>query len=221
MYIYQLIEFKMHNLIQIIGLISAFLTTAAFVPQAIKTWRTRSTADLSPLMFSLFCLGIAGWLAYGLLEKDLPIILANVVTIGLAGSILFFIILGDQSVSVSHAGLYVENLEKMKDFYCTHFKARPGKNYTSKSGNFTSCFLSFSGSTKLELMHAGNRATEGRSGQSGHLAFSVGSKEKVDLQTASLRDWGAEVISEPRVTGDGYYESLILDPEGNRIEICA
>jgi lactoylglutathione lyase len=220
-YIYQLIEFTMHNLIQIIGLISAFLTTAAFVPQAIKTWRTRSTSDLSPLMFSLFCLGIAGWLVYGILKNDLPIILANVVTICFAGSILFFIIAGDRSVSISHAGLYVSDLEMMKEFYKTNFKANTGKNYNRKSGNFSSCFLSFGGNARLELMHAWTNAGEAGEVQQTHLSFSVGSKEQVDLYTARLKAWGVKVKSEPRTTGDGYYESVIYDPEGNLIEICA
>lgn len=74
----------------IIGLVSAFLTTGAYVPQAVKTWRTRRTGDLSLSMFSMVFLGTVGWLVYGLLKDDLPIILANTVTLGTSFVILFF-----------------------------------------------------------------------------------------------------------------------------------
>ncbi len=74
----------------IIGLISAALTTGAYVPQAVKTWRTRRTSDLSLGMFSMIFLGTVGWLAYGLLKDDLPIILANTITLGTSFVILFF-----------------------------------------------------------------------------------------------------------------------------------
>ncbi|MBI5916962.1 MAG: SemiSWEET transporter [Bacteroidetes bacterium] len=74
----------------IIGLVSAALTTGAYVPQAVKTWRTRRTGDLSLSMFSMVFLGTVGWLAYGLLKDDLPIILANTMTLGTSFVILFF-----------------------------------------------------------------------------------------------------------------------------------
>ncbi|MDX1629826.1 MAG: SemiSWEET transporter [Fulvivirga sp.] len=73
-----------------IGLTAAFLTTIAFLPQVIKTWKTRSAKDLSLGMFSLFTTGIFLWLVYGLLVNDLPIILANIFTLTLSGIILFF-----------------------------------------------------------------------------------------------------------------------------------
>ncbi len=73
-----------------IGLVAAVLTTAAFLPQVIKTWRTRKTRDISLGMFLVLCLGIFLWLVYGLLRDDLPLILANAVTLALAGTILVF-----------------------------------------------------------------------------------------------------------------------------------
>ena len=73
-----------------IGLVAAVLTTAAFLPQVIKTWRTRRTRDISLGMFLVLCLGICLWLVYGLLRGDLPLILANAVTLALAGTILVF-----------------------------------------------------------------------------------------------------------------------------------
>lgn len=71
-----------------IGLLAACCTTLAYAPQAIKTWRTRSTRDISLGMFSLMVAGIVLWLVYGVLIADLPLILANLVTLALAGTIL-------------------------------------------------------------------------------------------------------------------------------------
>ena len=74
----------------IIGLMAGFCTTVAFLPQAIKTWQTKSAKDLSLGMYSIFCLGIILWLVYGLLVNDLPVILANFASLILATSILYF-----------------------------------------------------------------------------------------------------------------------------------
>jgi MtN3 and saliva related transmembrane protein len=76
--------------IQLIGLAAGMLTTIAFLPQVIKTWKSRSAKDLSLGMFSLFCLGVAMWLAYGILVWDIPVIAANVLTLMLASTLLFF-----------------------------------------------------------------------------------------------------------------------------------
>jgi len=73
-----------------VGLLAGALTTFAFVPQVLKTWRTRSTADISLWMFSILVAGIAAWLLYGVIIRDAPLILANAVTLGLAGTILIF-----------------------------------------------------------------------------------------------------------------------------------
>jgi MtN3 and saliva related transmembrane protein len=78
------------NAIQIIGLVAGSLTTAAFLPQVLKTWRSRSAKDLSLGMFSLFCLGVALWLVYGFAVNDLPVIAANLLTLLLAATLLFF-----------------------------------------------------------------------------------------------------------------------------------
>jgi MtN3 and saliva related transmembrane protein len=76
--------------IQLIGLAAGMLTTIAFLPQVIKTWKSRSAKDLSLGMFSLFCLGVAMWLAYGILVMDIPVIAANMLTLMLASTLLFF-----------------------------------------------------------------------------------------------------------------------------------
>ncbi len=78
------------NAIQSLGLLAGALTTAAFLPQVIKTWKTRSAKDLSLGMFSLFCLGVAMWLVYGFAVNDIPVIAANFLTLLLAATLLFF-----------------------------------------------------------------------------------------------------------------------------------
>jgi MtN3 and saliva related transmembrane protein len=76
--------------IQLLGLAAGALTTAAFFPQVMKTWKTRSAKDLSLGMFSLFCLGVLLWLIYGLIVRDIPVIAANMLTLMLASTLLFF-----------------------------------------------------------------------------------------------------------------------------------
>ncbi len=78
------------NAIQSLGLLAGALTTAAFLPQVIKTWKSRSAKDLSLGMFSLFCLGVAMWLVYGFAVNDIPVIAANFLTLLLAATLLFF-----------------------------------------------------------------------------------------------------------------------------------
>lgn len=76
--------------VEILGLAAGALTTVSFVPQVMKTWRTRSTADISLGMFVLFCAGLVLWTLYGLALGSLPIVLWNAITLVLAGAILFF-----------------------------------------------------------------------------------------------------------------------------------
>jgi MtN3 and saliva related transmembrane protein len=78
------------NLTQLLGLAAGTFTTIAFLPQVLKTWKSRSAKDLSLGMFSLFCLGVAMWLGYGFLVRDIPVIAANLLTLMLASVLLFF-----------------------------------------------------------------------------------------------------------------------------------
>ncbi|MGB3401574.1 MAG: SemiSWEET transporter [Microcoleaceae cyanobacterium] len=78
------------NIVTIIGLLAGSLTTIAFLPQVIKTWKTKSTKDVSLTMFLTFCTGVSLWIVYGFLEKDLPVLMANIVTFLLASIILGF-----------------------------------------------------------------------------------------------------------------------------------
>lgn len=85
-----LLLFAAMDIVKVIGLVAGFCTTIAFLPQVIKTWRSRSAKDISLGMFLFFVLGVMLWLVYGVLVNDLPIILANGITLILAGCILVF-----------------------------------------------------------------------------------------------------------------------------------
>jgi MtN3 and saliva related transmembrane protein len=89
LFVFDLTNYPM-NPTQLLGLSAGAFTTIAFLPQVIKTWKSRSAKDLSLGMFSLFCLGVAMWLAYGILVNDIPVIAANLLTLILAGILLFF-----------------------------------------------------------------------------------------------------------------------------------
>lgn len=123
---------------------------------------------------------------------------------------------------IEHIAMYVNDLEKVKDFFVTYFHAQPNERYHNKNTDFKSYFLSFEGGARLEIMNKpkmeDGEKTLTRTGFI-HIAFSVGSKEKVEILTERLKQDGFEVISGPRTTGDGYYESCIIGIEGNQIEI--
>ncbi|MBN1598844.1 MAG: VOC family protein [Bacteroidales bacterium] len=119
---------------------------------------------------------------------------------------------------IIHVAIYVNDLEMMKDFYTENFSAKAVSKYENESKKFSSYFLSFSSGPKLELMHNPD-VKKDNSIYSGHFAISVGSKKKVDILSEKLKAKNVTVRSEPRITGDGCYESTILDPEFNIVEI--
>lgn len=123
---------------------------------------------------------------------------------------------------IEHIAMYVNDLEKAKDFFITYFNAKSNDGYHNKNTNFKSYFLTFDGGARLEIMSKPNMDDIDknvlRTGLN-HMAFSVGSKEKVDELTERFRQDGYQVINGPRITGDGYYESCIIGIEGNQIEI--
>lgn len=125
-------------------------------------------------------------------------------------------------MKINHIALYTNDLERMRTFYITYFNAVPNQRYHNTTTDLRTYFLSFDDQTRLEIMSRPN-LTEVISVplQTGyiHLAFSAGSREKVDKLTATLENDGYTVLSKPRTTGDGYYESCVLDPDGNQIEI--
>jgi lactoylglutathione lyase len=125
---------------------------------------------------------------------------------------------------IEHIATWTNNLEQLKAFYETYFRARAGDKYINVDKQFESYFLTFAFGARLELMRVPTVQgllddTEAQFTGYAHLAFSVGSKEQVDTLTARLREDGYRVISGPRRTGDGCYESCVLDPDGNRVEI--
>lgn len=127
---------------------------------------------------------------------------------------------------IEHVALWTRELERLRDFYVRHFGARAGVPYRNPAKGFDSCFLEFDGGARLELMRTSQHELAGappgaqRHGLT-HLALAVGSEARVDELTRALQAEGHRVLDGPRRTGDGYYESVVLDPDGNRIEITA
>lgn len=123
---------------------------------------------------------------------------------------------------IEHAAIYVNDIEAEKKFFTRYFGAAAGEMYRNKNTGFCSYFMNFDGGARLELMTAPRLQDMDklplRTGFA-HLAFAAGSRGEVDALTERLRADGYAVVSGPRVTGDGYYESCVLDAEGNRIEI--
>lgn len=123
---------------------------------------------------------------------------------------------------IEHIAMYVTDLEKAKDFFVTYFSAKSNEGYHNISTNFRSHFLSFENGARLEIMNKPNvEDPEKVLARTGfiHIAFSLGSKDAVDALTDRLKTDGYPVISGPRTTGDGYYESCIIGIEDNLIEI--
>lgn len=125
-------------------------------------------------------------------------------------------------MKIEHIALYVNDLECARDFFCCYFGASSTEKYHNKATGFQSYFLSFEDGVRLEIMTKPDLVDAKKSPvRTGfiHLAFSVGSKEAVDSLTARMKAEGYEILSGPRTTGDGYYESCIVGFEGNLIEI--
>ena len=126
-------------------------------------------------------------------------------------------------MKIEHAALYVRDLEGAKRFFETYFEAKSNQLYHNQKIGFQSYFLSFDECARLEIMTRKEGLAENNQellffGYH-HLAFSLGSKEKVDELTVRLQADGYQLLSGPRLTGDGYYESSILGLEGNQIEL--
>ncbi len=127
---------------------------------------------------------------------------------------------------IDHIAIWTYNLEGLRNFYMHYFDASSNDIYHNHSREFRSYILSFGGDCRLEIMEMPNipKTKDNPLKQfTGiiHFAISVGSRDKVDEITETLRQDGFKIIGNPRVTGDGYYESVFLDPDGNRVEIMA
>lgn len=125
-------------------------------------------------------------------------------------------------MKIEHIALYVNHLEKARDFFVKYLGAQSNDGYCNVRTGFRSYFLSFEDGARLEIMSRPGMSDLPkelfRTGYA-HVAFSVGSRENVEKITARLKNDGYNVISEPRTTGDGYYESCIVAIEQNQIEI--
>ena len=123
---------------------------------------------------------------------------------------------------IEHIAMYVNDIEKTKEFFVKYFNATSNEGYHNPNTDFRSYFLSFDDGARLEIMNRPQMKDEEKSlNRTGyiHIAFSLGSKKQVDDLTERLRNDGFSVVSGPRTTGDGYYESCIIGIEGNQIEI--
>jgi lactoylglutathione lyase len=133
---------------------------------------------------------------------------------------------GPVSASIEHVALWTRDVERLAAFYRDYFGASVGERYENPAKGFASRFVSFGAGARLELMSTTRldpvEAPRGaqRFGLT-HVALALGSESAVDALTARLRADGYEVLDGPRRTGDGYYESVVLDPDGNRVEIAA
>ena len=125
-------------------------------------------------------------------------------------------------MKIEHVAMYVNDLEAARDFFVRYFGGRANTGYHNRTTDFRSYFISFDDGARLEIMKkpgmTDDRKAPDRTGYA-HVAFSVGSVEKVDALTERLRADGYTVISGPRTTGDGYYESGIVAIEDNQVEI--
>jgi lactoylglutathione lyase len=127
-------------------------------------------------------------------------------------------------MQIDHIAIWTNDIERMKEFYERYFLAKTGSKYVNPAKRFVSYFLSFSSGTRLELMQkTGVQEIQRSIGEQSigyaHLSFATGSEQRVNELTARLKRDAYLVLDGPRHTGDGYYESLIQDPDGNSIEI--
>ena len=129
-------------------------------------------------------------------------------------------------VRIEHVAVWTLDIERLAAFYTKYLGASAGPRYANGAKGFESCFLTFAGGARLELMRTTTlhplpqEAGAQRMGLT-HLALSLGAESRVDEVTGQLRADGCTVIEGPRRTGDGYYESVVLDPDGNRLELTA
>mgnify|MGYP002777246075 CR=1 FL=1 len=125
---------------------------------------------------------------------------------------------------IHHVAIWTRDIERLSDFYERHFGAKKNVKYTNEKTGFSSYFLRFDDGASLELMNMASIPENENDVEKQylgliHIAISLGSKEAVDAKTRALQEEGYALLSGPRWTGDGYYESCVLDPDRNRVEI--
>ena len=125
-------------------------------------------------------------------------------------------------ISIEHIAVWVEDLDRIRAFYETYFDARSGALYENPKKGFKSYFLTLNGGARIEIMQRTDIPENDKKGNLmglAHIALSLGSKRAVDELTDRMKKAGVPIVGTPRTTGDGYYESVIADPEGNLIEL--
>ena len=127
-------------------------------------------------------------------------------------------------MNIEHVAIYVNNLEVEKNFFVKYFNAKASEKYTNFRNDFSSYFLDFDNGSRVEIMHRQSmidpKKAKYRSGYH-HVAISVGNRKAVDELTQIMEDDGIYIVAAPRMTGDGYYASIVADPEDNEIELLA
>ena len=124
-------------------------------------------------------------------------------------------------MKIDHTAIWVNDLEREKEFFLKYFDCTVNEKYNNEAKQFSSYFISFREGGRIEIMNRGDMEDAHRGDAPGyaHIAINTGSREKVESLTERLRSNGFMIVSDPRITGDGYYESVVLDPEKNMIEI--
>lgn len=125
-------------------------------------------------------------------------------------------------IKIEHIAYWVENLEQVKTFYETYFGVSSGELYINEKKGFKSYFLTLGEGARIEIMQRGDIVKSDQKGKTmglAHIALALGSKSAVDQLTLKMEKEGIPIVGKPRITGDGYYESVVADPEGNLIEL--
>lgn len=128
-------------------------------------------------------------------------------------------------MKITHIAIWTRKLEEMKDFYIKYFNGKSNEKYTNPTKGFESYFIKFDGETTLEIMRSTHLNNDKKSKEKElglrHFAFQLENRDKVDQLTKQFKTDGYQVIGMPRITGDGFYESVILDIDGNCIELVS
>lgn len=119
--------------------------------------------------------------------------------------------------TLEHVALWTDDLERLREWYERWLGGRASARYDNPATGFASYFVEFDGSARLELMQRAGEVP----GLRAHVAFALGSRQRVDELTERLQVAGVPVLGGPRTTGDGYYESVVADPDGNLVELTA
>jgi 2-haloacid dehalogenase len=167
--------------------------------------------DLKPNVEAAAAFGM-----HGIIFTDPPALRDELVKLGLLEPMTQIDHAQIDHAQIDHAAAWVADLERARAFYERWFKATPGSLYSSSTRDFKSYFLSLGSGARLELM-----ASPAESSRPAHLAISVGSRDAVDHLVKEMETAGVRIVSAPRLTGDGYYEAVIADSEGNLVEITA